>query len=117
MQPDNMRRHGLRLGLPQSLKETTLQPKLRNPLLGLHNGRHLKKPIRFPNFAHPGRSAAAHDNAIGVLIDNFEMVRDQGSFIILRCVQFLGGPEVGGRFGTLVFPREVGSLESVSYSS
>lgn len=105
MQPDNMRRHRLRLGLPQSLKETTLQAKLRNPLLGLYDSRHLKKPIRFPNLAHPGRSAAAHDNAIGGLIDDFEMVRDQSSFIILRSAQLLGGPEVCFSFGTLVFPR------------
>ena len=105
MQPDNMRRHRLRLGLPQPLEEATFQAKLRNPLLRLHDSRHLKKPIGFPNLLNSGRSATAHDNAIGGLIDDFEMVRDQGSFVIFRSAQFLGGPEVCGRFGALVFSR------------
>lgn len=117
MQPDNMRRHRLRFGLAQPLEETTLQSKLRNPLLGLHNGRHLEKPIGFTDVAHTGRPAATHNNAVRCFIDDFEMVRDQGSFIVLRSAQFLRRPEVSCSFGTLIFPREVGSLKRISYSS
>ena len=88
-----------------ALGRSNFSSQTRNPLLRLHDSRHLKKPIGFPNLLHSGRSATAHDNAIGGLIDDFEMVRDQGSFVIFRSAQFLGGPEVCGRFGALVFSR------------
>lgn len=79
-----MRRHGLSLGLAQSLVETALETELRDPLLGLNNGGDLKQAVRAAHVLATGRVAAANDDAVGCLLDHFEVVGDQGSNIIGR---------------------------------
>ena len=114
MQPNDIRRHRLTLRLPQSLKEDTLQAKLGHALIGLDSRGHLKQAVGLAHVAHTRRVAAAHDDAVVGLLDDFEVVGDQGAFGVVRGAQFGGAPEVGGCFGGLVFAGLKGALGGVS---
>lgn len=104
VQPDNMRGHGLRVRLSKSLVEATLQPKHRDALIRLHNRGHLKETVRFPYIAQTGRVTAAHYNPFRGLLDDLEVVRNQGSLVVCRGAQLFRRPEVVSGLGTLVLP-------------
>lgn len=114
VQPDNVRRHGLRVCLPKTLVEATLQPKHRDALIRLHNRGHLKETVRFPHITQTGRVAAAHHNPFRGLLDDLEVVRNQSSLVVCRGAQLFRRPEVVSGLGALVLPCEVCALESVS---
>lgn len=104
VQPDNIRRHGLRVRLSKTFVKATLQPKHRDALIRLHNRGHLKETIRFPHITQTGRVTTAHHNPFRRLLDDFKVVRNQGSLVVCRGAQFFRRPEVVSGFGALVFP-------------
>ena len=114
MQPENMWRHGLALGLAFSFVETALESKLRNTFFGLHDGRHFEEAVRFTDVLFAGAITAADHNPLGGFLHNLEVVGDQGADIVVGGLQFRPFPEVVRGLGTLVFPGEVGALEGIS---
>lgn len=109
-----MRRHRLPLGLPQPLEETALEPKLRHALVGLHIHRHLKQPVRGPDLLYARGRPAPHDDPVGCLLDDLEVVRDQGAGFVGGGAQLGAGPELVGGLGALVFTGEVGALKCIA---
>ena len=76
MQPVNVKGHGRRIRLAQTLEEDALQAKFRDPLVWLDDSRHLEQTVRGPHVAVPGRVAATHDNALVGLVQDFKVVGD-----------------------------------------
>lgn len=87
VQPDNMRRHWLRVRLSKTFVEATLQPKHRDALIRLYNRGHLKETVRFPHITQTGRVTAAHHNPFRGLLDDLEVVCNQCSLVVCRGAQ------------------------------
>ena len=82
MQPENMRRHRLVVGLSFSLVETALESKLRHSFLGLDDGGHFEETVRFTDVLFAGAVTAADHDPLGGLLKNLEVVGDQGANIV-----------------------------------
>lgn len=79
MQHLNMPRHRRSLGLAQSLIKHALELELGNTLLLLDISPHLEQAVAGPRRDVARRVAAAHDDAVVRVADDFEVVRDLGA--------------------------------------
>lgn len=114
MQPDQKRAHGSSLGLTQTLVKTALQGKLGHALLLLDHGAHLKETIGRANILVTGGITTADGNFLLGLLNDLEMVGDEGADLVVIFEELLTTPQMRGGFGTLVLVGKVGTLDDVA---
>lgn len=114
MQPGYNRTHGSSLSLTETLVEAALQGKLSHALLLLDHGAHLKESIGRANILVAGGITTANCNLLLGLLDDLEVVGDDGADFVVVCEKVLAAPQMGGGFGTLVLIGEEGALDDVA---
>lgn len=102
-------------GLTETPVEAALQGKLCLSLILVHDSANLKQTVRGSDTLFAGRPATADDNFLVGLLDDLEVVGDQGADLVAAGEQVLALPEMAGGLGTLVLVGEVGALGDVSY--
>lgn len=116
MQPLQVRRHRtrIRVRLAQALIEAALQSKLDHALLPLDHGTHLEQPVGGADFADARRVAAAHDDSVFGLLEDLEVIGDDGALLVAVSKEVLALPELIGGLGSLVFAGKEGALGNVA---
>lgn len=118
VQPRHVRWHRrrVRLRLAQALVEAALQSELSHALFLLHNGAHFEQAVGWPDFANPGRITTAHDYAVFGLLEDLEMIGDDGAHLVAIGEEVLALPELVGGFRALVLACEVRALRDISWN-
>jgi hypothetical protein len=96
------------------LVEAALQSELGHTLLLLDHGAHLEQAVGRSNFGDSGRIATAHDDAVFGLLEDLEVVGDDGAHLVGGVEKVLALPELVGGLGALVLAGEVGALRNVA---
>lgn len=79
-----MRRHRARVGirLAETLVEAALQSKFCYTLLPFDHSTHLEQTVGRANLMNTWRVTTAHDDAIFGLLENLEVVGDDGAYLV-----------------------------------
>lgn len=83
VQPDHNRTHGRALGPTETLVEAALQGKLCLSLILVHDCTNLEQTVRGTDTLFPGRGATADNNLLVGLLDDLEVVGDQGANLVV----------------------------------
>lgn len=116
MQPNHNWPHRCALGLTETLVEAALQGKLCLSLIPVHDCANLKQTVGGSDTLFAGRRATADENFLVGLLDDLEVVGDQGADFVAAGEQVLALPEMVGGLGALVLVGEVGALGDISYA-
>lgn len=114
MQPGHERTHGSSLSLTETLVKAALQGEFSHALLLLDHGAHLKETIGGANILVARGITTADGNLLLGLLDDLEVIRDDGADLVVVFEEFLTAPQLRGGFGTLVLVGEVGALDDVA---
>ena len=114
MQPGYHRTHGSSIRLAQALVETTLQCKLDHTFLLLDHGTHLEEAVGGADIGVAGGITTANSDVVFGLLQDLEVIGDQGADLIGVGEEVLALPQVGGCLGTLVLASEPGALSHVA---
>ena len=116
VQPLHIRRHGtrVRVRLAQTLVEAAFQSELGHALLLLDHGAHFEQAIGGSNFGDSGRVSTAHNDAVFGLLEDLEVVGDDGAHLVAVVEEVLTIPELVGGLGAPVLAGKEGALRDIA---
>ena len=102
MQPLDMRRHGRRVSLAQTLVEAAGQGELSYTLVPLNNSANLEQTVGGADVGLSGGITTADGDAFVGLVEDFEVIGDDCADLVAARQQIRSLPKMAGSFGTLV---------------
>jgi hypothetical protein len=112
--PSDLLIHGFTFRLPETLVEAALQAEFSHTLVSLDHSGDFEKTVGGTDFTDTWGITAADNNTVFSLLDDFEVIGNDGSDFVLVFKQVLAVPKLVGGFGATVLSVKVGSLGNVS---
>lgn len=116
MCPGHLVIHWRSFSLAKTLVETTFEGELCHTLLLLDDGTNLEESIGGTNIADARGGTAADSDAVLGLLDDFEVIGDEGTDLVVAGEEVRSLPEVVSGLGAAVLLIQVGALGNVSYA-
>jgi hypothetical protein len=108
--PSHLIIHGGSFRLPKTFVETTFETELRHALLLLDHGGDFEQAVGVSDFADTWRVTTPDDNSILSLLDNLEVIGDDGAYFVVVREEVGSIPKMAGSLGATVLSVKVGSL-------
>jgi hypothetical protein len=113
--PSHLFIHRCSFRLSETLVETALQAEFGHALVSLDHSSNFEEAVGGTDFTDARGVTAANDNTVFGLLDDFEVVGDDGSYFVLVFEEVRSVPEVVGSLGATVLSFKEGSLGNIAW--